>query len=67
MKKAYVVIDSKEEACLKISYYIIHIIKNELFAMCESSAHPQLYRCSVSLDVCMRLDCYFRTWHVLVH
>jgi len=34
MTKTYVVIDRKEEGTLKISYYVIHITRNQLYLPC---------------------------------
>jgi hypothetical protein len=34
MTKTYVVIDRKEEGCLKISYYVIHITRNQFYLPC---------------------------------
>ena len=51
MKKTYVVIDRKEEVSEDFLLYNSHNKKPVLYAMCESTVHPGLYRFSVLFNI----------------
>lgn len=65
MTKTFVVIDRKEEGSSKISYYVIHITRNQLYLPCVKLLSSLDY-----VDFLYSLI-YVRDWivisHVLLH